>query len=264
MTAFPTALRKSIRWIAATVAALVILVGGPVAYRRGTGNLGAVEPGRVYRSAQLSAGQLRDVVRQHGIRTVLNLRGPNPESAWYRDEVAATLAAGAVQVDVPLASDMWLSKDQARTLLEILDGSPKPMLVHCEFGAERTGLVSAIIELLEPGRTLADAKAQFSLRYLYLPIRDGLVMKGHVDRYESWLRAAAIEHSPAAFRRWLLSVYEPPYPNSREHWECNPYPRKVVTSLDPEGRRRSVADLPDDACPQTVATEIRADRETRR
>jgi hypothetical protein len=228
-----------------------------------SGNLGVVEPGRIYRSAQLGPEQLRGLIRERGIRTVLNLRGPNPESAWYRDEVAATLDAGAVQVDVPLASDMWLSKDQARTILEVLDGAPRPILIHCEFGAERTGLVSAIVELLEPGRTLADARGQFSLRYLFLPTRDGRVMLGHLDRYASWLRAARLAHSPSAFRRWLLTAYVPPYPNSREHWSCNPYPRKVVTSREADGRMRSVADLPENACPRTVATEIRDDHARR-
>jgi protein tyrosine phosphatase (PTP) superfamily phosphohydrolase (DUF442 family) len=257
------ALRKAARITAASLVALTILIGLAVVYRRSTGNLGTVEDGRVYRSAQLSPEALREVIARRGVKTVLNLRGPNPSEAWYRDEVAATLDAGAVQIDVPLASDMWLSREQAQTLLDVLDGCEYPIIIHCEFGAERTGLVAAMVELLRPGRKLADARAQFSIRYLFLPIRDGLVMLGHLDRYEAWLRAAHLDHSPAHFRRWLLAEYQPPWPNSREHWPCNPYPRKVVTTRDASGRRISLPELPEDACPKTVATQIEADHARR-
>ena len=159
---------------------------------------------------------------------MLNLRGSNPDQGWYRSERAATLAAGATQVDVPISSDQWLSRDQARTLLQVLDTSAYPLLIHCEWGAERTGLVSALATLLRPGSSLAEARAQFSLAYLFLPTRDGRVMAGHLDGYEAWLRKHRLTHTPARLRRWLAEVYRPGHP-SREHWPSNPYPLVVVT-----------------------------------
>ena len=247
-------LRKSIRISVGLAGAALLTIILGVAWRRGSGNIGVVEPGRVYRSAQLDADHLARLVLDRGIKTIVNLRGPNPEQPWYRAERAAILEAGATLVDVPLASDMWLSNEQARTILEVIDESKRPVLIHCEFGAERTGLVSAIVELLEPGRTLADARAQFSIRYLFLPIRDGRTMLGHLDRYEAALRSQGLAHSPAAFRRWLLWDYQPDSP-SREEWPCNPYPRKVVTAPGPDGRPRSTVDWPADPCPNRVAVE---------
>src|SRR5207245_2536743 len=111
---------------------------------------GAVQPGRFFRSAQLSGPALAGKLREHRVRTVLNLRGSHPELAWYRDERAATLEAGATQVDIPLSSCEWMSRAQARAVLEVLETAERPLLVHCFHGSERTALVSAFAVLLEP------------------------------------------------------------------------------------------------------------------
>lgn len=220
--------RRSIRWTLRALLSIVLIPLVFVAVRWTTGNFGTVVPERIYRSGQPTPVFLSRAIRDHRIRTVLNLRGSNPDQAWYRGEREATLAAGATQVDFPMSSDQWLSHDQARTLLEILDRAEYPILIHCEWGAERTGLVSAICELLRPGGTLDDARREFSTYYLFLPLKDGRVMRGHLDRYAEWLGRRGEEHSPETFRLWLTRSYQPGSP-SRQHWECNPYPLKVVT-----------------------------------
>jgi protein tyrosine phosphatase (PTP) superfamily phosphohydrolase (DUF442 family) len=216
------------RWVPRTLAALLLLLGAFVAGRYGTGNQGTVIAGRVYRSAQLSGTGLSRAIRDRGIRTVINLRGANPDQAWYRQERAATLAAGATQVDVPLASDHWLSREQARTLVELIDTCEPPLLVHCEWGAERTGLFSAFVALLRPGGSTDEALAQFHAWYLFLPVRDGLRMRGHVLAYRRWLAERGRAHSPEVFRHWIRSEYRPGHP-SREDWPYDPYPLYVVT-----------------------------------
>ncbi len=217
------------RWM---IAGLILLgpalVGGFVAWRSALGNFAVVEPGAIYRSAQLSPDQLRDVIERHGIRTVINLRGPNPSEEWYRSEVETTLAAGASQVDMPLASDQYLSRHQARTLLDTLENSERPLLIHCQLGAERTGLACAMIELLQPGRTLDDARSQFSPYYLFLPVQDGEIMIGHLRAYEEWLALGGRTHRADLFRRWLAEEYAPGSP-SREEWPYDPYPLRLVT-----------------------------------
>lgn len=176
----------------------------------------------------MSSRLLSSTLREHGVRTVLNLRGANPEKAWYRDERAATLAAGATQVDVALSSCIWMSRVQLRTIVKALDEMEYPVLIHCAWGAERTGLVAAIAELLRDGSTLDDARAQFSIRHLYVPAGDGKIMSELIDQYEGWLKAEKTAHSPATFRRWAESGYRPQDP-SREDWPYDPYPLIVVT-----------------------------------
>ena len=191
-------------------------------------NFGVVRPGQVYRSAQLSGASLAGKVREHRIKTVLNLRGSHPESGWYVDERSATLEGGATQVDMPMSSCEWMSKAQARALLEVLETAERPLLVHCFHGSERTGIVSAFAELLRPGSTLLDAEAQFSLRHMYVGFGDGVVTHQHLEAYQAWLRGRSFAHSPDLFRRWLGSEYQPGEP-SRERWNYDPYPLVVVT-----------------------------------
>jgi protein tyrosine phosphatase (PTP) superfamily phosphohydrolase (DUF442 family) len=200
-------------------------------------NSGTVVPGRIYRSAQMPASDLARAIRGQHIRTVLNLRGPNPQQTWYRSEREATLAAGASHVDFQMASNLWLSRAQAKTLLDVLDRCDYPILVHCQWGAERTGLVSAVTELLRPGGSLASARRQFSAYYLYVPAGDGVVMEGHLDRYERWLHSQRLEHSPARFRHWLADVYQPGHP-SRDDWPFDPYPLVIVSRPETQTTRR--------------------------
>ena len=75
-------------------------------------------------------------------------------------------------------------------MVQTLDTAEYPMLIHCQWGAERTGLVSAIAELLRPGSTLDAARAQFSIRYLFVRLGDGKVMAEHLDQYERLARRA--------------------------------------------------------------------------
>ncbi len=187
----------------------------------------------------MSAGHLTRTLRDRGIRTVLNLRGPNPDQAWYRDERAATLAAGATQVDVSRSSCIWMSRVQLRTLVKALDEMSYPVVIHCAWGSERTGLVSAFAQLLREGSTLGDAREQLALKYLYVPFGDGRIMGEALDQYEAWLKAEGLEHRPEAFRRWADSGYKPGNP-SREAWPYDPYPLIVVT---PPGAAPRAADL---------------------
>lgn len=191
-------------------------------------NFGVLEPGRVYRSGQLPAAALSATVRDRKIKTVLNLRGSNPDQAWYRAERRAASTGGATLVDVAMSSCQWMSREQLRAVVRVLDTSEYPLLIHCQQGAERTGWVSAVATLLQPGTTLDDAERQFSLGYLFVRIGDGKVMAEHLDRYEAWLADHGWGHSPERFRRWVNEGFKPGHP-SREDWPYDPYPLVVVT-----------------------------------
>ena len=168
-----------------------------------------------------------ETLRERRIKTVLNLRGSNPTESWYRDEIATTREACATHVDVAMSSCLWMSRVQLRALVQTLDTAEYPLLIHCAWGSERTGLVSAFAELLRPGGTLDDARAQFSIRYLFVRVNDGKVMAEHLDQYANWLRERGIEHQPANFHRWVDAGFLPGQP-SREDWEYDPYPLVVV------------------------------------
>lgn len=199
-----------------------------------TGNLATVVPGQVYRSAQMGPSALASTIRDRGVRTVLNLRGHHPKAAWYRAERDATLAAGATQVDIPLSSCEWASRTRLRTLVDVLRTCEKPVLIHCWHGSERTGLASAFALLLRDGSDPAEARAQFSARYLFVPFGDGVVTLRHLDQYEAWLAENGLTHAPDVFRRWVAEGYRPGVP-SREQWPYDPDPLVVTTRPTPSG-----------------------------
>jgi len=232
----PTVKRRSRRRRRLILLGVALAVIAPplawVGQRIGSGNFGVVQPGVAYRSGQMGPEALARVIRANRIKTVLNLRGPNPKQAWYRDERAAVLAGGATHIDVPLSSCEWMSRAQAAALLDVLETAERPLLVHCQWGSERTGMASAFLELLRPGATLAEARAQFSPKYLYLPVGNGVVTQRHLKQYESWLAGLGLGHTPARFRRWIAEGFSPGKP-SREFWPYDPYPLVVIDRPQP-------------------------------
>ena len=216
------------RWFLRSLAALLLVPLGFLGWNRASNNFATLVPGQVFRSGQMPARSLAETIRDKKIRTVLNLRGVNAAEPWYRAERSATLDAGAAQVDVAMSSCLWMSRAQMIALVDVIDTCERPLLIHCAWGSERTGLASAFATLLRPGSTFNEARAQFSIRYLFVRFKDGKVMAEHLDQYEEWLRSRGGTHHPDRFRRWVVEGYEPGRPG-REEWPFDPYPLVVVT-----------------------------------
>jgi protein tyrosine phosphatase (PTP) superfamily phosphohydrolase (DUF442 family) len=228
------------KWVGRLLAAVTILLVLFVAWNQANHNFGQVQPGRIYRSGQMPAGALAHALHDNRIKTVLNLRGSNSRRNWYVDELSTTLKAGATHIDIAMSSCLWMSRVQLRALVDTLDTAEYPLLVHCAWGSERTGLAAAFAELLRPGSTLQDARNQFSIWYLFAPVGDGTVMAEHLEQYANWLSKQRIAHSPANFRVWAHSGFEPRHP-SREEWAFDPYPLVVVRRPDPTPQPEPIA-----------------------
>jgi predicted protein tyrosine phosphatase len=171
-------------------------------------NRHAVVPGRVYRSAQLKPAQLERVVREHDIKTVVNLRG-RPFSDWYPAESAATQGLGVSQEDVTTSANRLPAPGEIRRLIEVFDHSEHPILIHCQQGADRTGLAAAAYLLLYTDADFATARRQCSPRYGHLPIHTAASMDDFFDLYEAWLQGEGKTHSPDNFRHWATEEYCP-------------------------------------------------------
>jgi protein tyrosine phosphatase (PTP) superfamily phosphohydrolase (DUF442 family) len=133
------------------------------------GNVHAVESGVLYRSAQLGKDGLASVARQYGIKSVLNLRGPNAGSPWYDDELAESRALGLAHYDYPISAKRFVTHRQVGEILDIIRRAPKPLLIHCKSGADRAGLVSALYEYAIAGASAKKADGELSLVYGHFP-----------------------------------------------------------------------------------------------
>ena len=134
-----------------------------------TGNFHEVAPGALYRAAQMDGPTLDATLAAHGIRAVLNLRGANPDSDWYRDEIAVAARRGVAHYDIPLSARRPLSAPEMARLLNILRTAPKPLLIHCRSGADRSGLVAALYRYAVAHDPAAEAARELSLRYGHFP-----------------------------------------------------------------------------------------------
>lgn len=138
-------LRK--RVAAALIVALALTPGVILAYQallRMTGNFRTVIAGELYRSAQPTREHLQSYVDAAGIRTVINLRGAQPGAEWYDLERDLAAARHLVMIDFPMSAGEPLSAERAAELIALFRRSPKPILLHCKTGADRTGLASVI------------------------------------------------------------------------------------------------------------------------
>jgi hypothetical protein len=198
--------RNFLRWlagglgVAATAEAARVLLGD---------NQHTVIPGRVYRSAQLDRRKLDRVIAEKQIRTVVNLRGCCPEMGWYLDDARATHAAGVSQEDITLSAKRWPPPQELVRLLEVLDRTDYPILIHCARGADRTGLASAIALLVLTDTPLAVARRQMWPRYGHFAIGRTAVLNDFFDQYQAALVARGLPHRPEYFRHWLAHDYCP-------------------------------------------------------
>jgi protein tyrosine/serine phosphatase len=172
-------------------------------------NWHVVIPGRVYRCAQPTGPELEQAIENYGIRTVLNLRGCCVPFPAYLDECRATQRASVLQEDIRLSAGRLPPSDEMCRLVDVLDHTEYPILVHCRRGADRTGLVSAVILLLQTDLDFAEARRQLGLRFGHL----ALGRPGNLDRffqiYDDWLKRQGLAHSRATFRRFVTREYCP-------------------------------------------------------
>ncbi len=156
---------QKLRRFTVAVSLLILVAGAAYLYIDQHGNFHAVSPGRVYRSGQLTEKQLTEYTKEYGIRSVLNLRGRNEQSDWWKEEIATSSRLGLKHYDVGLSSDKEPAEKEIQELVAVLQEAPKPLLIHCFGGADRSGLVSAIYLYRFEGYPYEKARRQLSFIY---------------------------------------------------------------------------------------------------
>ena len=164
----PSRKRRLLRLSAFVLAPAAAFVGLYILTLELTGNVHEVILGEVYRSGQLSPSRLAQVAAKYGIRSVLNLRGPNPGKTWYDEEVASCSAQGITHIDVCWSALHDISPDRCGAVEQLIERAPKPLLLHCQAGADRSGLAASVC-LLGHGSTPEVARTQLSIWYLHFP-----------------------------------------------------------------------------------------------
>jgi protein tyrosine/serine phosphatase len=226
--------RRAILLATACLAASGLVVAGPLRSYVFESNLHAVVPGAIYRSAQPSDADIERWTQELSLRSIVNLRGAKSKDdrRWLAEERAAAERNGLEHVSLRLSADDMPPAPRLRELVAIIDRAPRPMLMHCRAGAERSGLASAVAILLEGG-DVATARTEFALDKGFLHVVNPRLPRV-LDEYETWLAGAP--STADRFRSWVATEYAPYFYRARI--EAIDVPARVALATPAELRVR--------------------------
>lgn len=165
--------RKRLRLARITCAVLIACVvpsGGYAAFLVTTNNFHTVIPNELYRSAQPSSAEITDYKIKYGIKTIINLRGANPQQRWYQNEIATSERDGITHIDFGMSARQMQPPEKIKRLIALFASAQKPILIHCMSGADRTGLASAVYLAAISKQGEEAAEGQLSVRYGHFSI----------------------------------------------------------------------------------------------
>ncbi len=172
---------------------IVFLIAGYFLYMEEQGNFHQVTPGEAYRSAQLDGDEFKYYIKKYHIKSVVNLRGKNADAPWYKEETEACAEQNVRHFDIPLSATDEPKEEDIRRLIEIFISAPRPLLMHCQAGADRSGLAAAIWKVVVDHEPKSEAGKQLSLLYGHMPIGKTTIL----DRFfENWAPVAEVKDQP--------------------------------------------------------------------
>jgi len=167
-----------------------------------------VREGEAARSSQAYFGGLKRLMKHHGLRAIVNLRGENSDLSWWRYERRVCERLGARHFDTMLDSRKLPTRPMLARLMDAFEQAPRPLLLKCSGGQDRTGLAAALYLIHRDGWSARDtALAEFASsakkhqRWLKLFI-------GFADEQArgravaDWIRN---DYEPEQFAQWLAS-----------------------------------------------------------
>ena len=155
------------------LAAVTILAVGFAFYQKKVRyNLVSISENKVYNSGVIAPEKLPEVLGEHHIKTVIDLRdgiaqtelNPETKKQVNAEENAIDKIAGVHYFNLP--TDQIPQDSTVKKFLKIMD-NPKnyPVLIHCHHGVGRSRLFSSIYRIEYENFTNEDARA--NARYLW-------------------------------------------------------------------------------------------------
>jgi protein-tyrosine phosphatase len=125
----------------------ILFIGYKVAEHQRLYHFAVVDQGRLYRSGTLSRRGLEKVHAMTRIKTIVNLRSHREmdEGTWYHREKTFAVENGIALIDIPMLPDTPPDPRQIGQFLGVVTNPQRlPVLVHCEMGVIRTGMMVAV------------------------------------------------------------------------------------------------------------------------
>jgi Tyrosine phosphatase family len=193
-------------WPVALKTTILILATVTISLPSFHGNLGVVDAGKVFRSAQPLEGFER-LVHERKLASVLDLRAGSNADWWYENEVRVCSQSGVEFYDFPMSAERRPTRRALLVLIDLFKQCRYPLLIHCKSGSDRTGLASALYQMIAQGVPPEKAEEAFSLRYWHVPIFGHERLHDPIVEYAAWLAEHHQTHTPARFRSWVEQDY---------------------------------------------------------
>jgi len=204
-------LMLKLKWI--VTISLAMAIGGTIWWHISLNpRFSPVIKDQVYRSAQLSASRLDAVIQAYGIRTLIVLLGSEKGALWYENEKAVAERHQVQMLNIGFSSHELPQYSRLNQLVDALLSAPRPILLHCYRGADRSGMASAIALILNDESTLETIEKQFSWRFGVIPYSNSIGIL-FFDQYNDWLSATGRRHSRHNFLDWIRNHYVDPKGN---------------------------------------------------
>ncbi len=139
-------------------------------------------------------------MRQHGIRTLINLRGEKSNGSNTLS-LAAAARLGLAHEFLAFESRGAPQRDRILRYHDLYRRMATPALLHCKSGADRAGLAAGLAILFEGG-TAAEALQQLSWRFGHFRHSRA----GILDAFFAHYAATAEGHTP--FLDWVRTEYD--------------------------------------------------------
>ena len=149
-------------------------------------NLQTVEPGQFYRSGQMAGFKIDAVANRYDIKTMINLRGEQPDESWYRSEIAACERNDVQHYDLQWSMRKIPPPDSLAQLIAWIETGPKPILVHCQGGVHRAAIASVVYRLLR-GDSVEEAREELGLFFMDAPIGELLDLYDESKPFKQWV-----------------------------------------------------------------------------
>jgi hypothetical protein len=170
-------------------------------------NLGIVDAGRVFRSAQPTSG-LKEMIRDHKLASILNLRGGSLRDWYYSNEIRVAKEAGVDFYDLSMSATKRPKRSDLLRLIDVMNRCKYPLLIHCKAGADRTGLATAIYRMVVLKEPPEEAVEAFTIYHSHVPLFGTQRLHEPIDEYAVWLARNALPHTPERFHDWVMNTYQ--------------------------------------------------------
>jgi protein tyrosine/serine phosphatase len=156
------------------LAALVLLMLPPAGYfgvyMQVQGNFHPITAGEAYRSAKLDRDELEHYIKKYNINSIVNLLGEDARKLWYQEELQVSAEHNIKHYDISLSATHEPTDEEARRLVEIFKTAPRPVLIHCKGGSDRSGLAAAMWKVIVDKEPKSEARKQLSILYGHFPL----------------------------------------------------------------------------------------------